>query len=52
MMKQSYDCEYFIKMCKTIAIFQESDKLSECGGELVNEMGCVTCRNCGYSRCG
>ena len=24
----------------------------ECGAELVEEMGCVTCKHCGYSRCG
>ena len=26
-------------------------KCPECGGELVFEGGCITCRNCGYSRC-
>lgn len=24
----------------------------ECGAELVEEMGCVTCKHCGYSKCG
>lgn len=24
----------------------------ECGGELKHEMGCVTCTQCGYSKCG
>ena len=23
----------------------------ECGVELANEGGCVTCKNCGYSKC-
>lgn len=27
-------------------------KCPQCGGELVHEMGCVTCVNCGYSKCG
>jgi len=27
-------------------------KCPECGGELKHEMGCVTCTNCGYSKCG
>lgn len=29
-----------------------TDKCPECGGELKHEMGCVTCSNCGYSKCG
>lgn len=24
----------------------------ECGGILIHEMGCVTCKSCGYSKCG
>ena len=24
----------------------------ECGAQLEHEGGCVTCRNCGYSKCG
>ena len=24
----------------------------ECGSKLEHEGGCVTCRNCGYSKCG
>lgn len=28
------------------------DKCPECNGELKHEMGCVTCTNCGYSKCG
>ena len=24
----------------------------ECGGVLIHEMGCVTCKSCGYSKCG
>ena len=24
----------------------------ECGSRLEHEGGCVTCRNCGYSKCG
>lgn len=28
------------------------DKCPECGGELIHEMGCVTCTSCGYSKCG
>lgn len=35
---------------------QEEHKTShvcpECGAELVEEMGCVTCKHCGYSKCG
>ena len=31
--------------------FTES-KCPECGGALVYEMGCVTCKSCGYSKCG
>lgn len=31
---------------------QNTDKCPECGGELKHEMGCVTCTNCGYSKCG
>lgn len=27
-------------------------KCPECGGTLINEMGCVTCKNCGFSKCG
>ena len=23
----------------------------ECGVEMINEGGCVTCKNCGYSKC-
>ena len=23
----------------------------ECGMEMANEGGCVTCKNCGYSKC-
>ena len=30
----------------------EKAKCPMCGGELIFEMGCVTCRNCGYSKCG
>lgn len=37
---------------KIIKQTNSNGKCPECGGELVNEMGCVTCRNCGYSRCG
>lgn len=29
-----------------------SDKCPECGGDLIYEMGCVTCKSCGYSKCG
>ena len=31
---------------------KKSDKCPECGGELIHEMGCVTCTSCGYSKCG
>ena len=27
-------------------------KCPECGGDLIHEMGCVTCTSCGYSKCG
>ena len=35
-------------------IQQETAKATcpECGGELLHEGGCITCRNCGYSKCG
>ena len=28
------------------------EKCPECGAELVHENGCVSCKNCGYSKCG
>lgn len=31
---------------------QSTDTCPECGGILRHEMGCVTCTNCGYSKCG
>ena len=31
---------------------QEGDECPECGGALKHEMGCITCINCGYSKCG
>lgn len=31
---------------------QSKDTCPECGGALKHEMGCVTCTNCGYSKCG
>lgn len=30
----------------------EDDKCSECGGTLVYSEGCMSCRDCGYSKCG
>ena len=30
----------------------EVNTCPECGGALKHEMGCVTCTNCGYSKCG
>lgn len=30
----------------------EVSQCPECGTELNHEMGCVTCPNCGYSKCG
>lgn len=29
-----------------------SEKCPQCGAELKHEMGCVTCAECGYSKCG
>lgn len=29
----------------------ESNKCPECGNALIHEAGCVTCYNCGYSKC-
>ncbi len=31
---------------------RNSEKCPTCGGELVNQEGCVTCPSCGYGRCG
>lgn len=31
---------------------ESNNKCPECGGALKHEMGCVTCTNCGYSKCG
>ncbi len=31
---------------------KSKDKCPECGGDLIHEMGCVTCTSCGYSKCG
>lgn len=28
------------------------EQCPECGAELVHENGCVSCKNCGYSKCG
>lgn len=43
-----------VKGTPTAAAEQASSgaKCPQCGGELVHEMGCVTCVNCGYSKCG
>ena len=30
----------------------KGDKCPECGSDLKNEGGCVSCQNCGWSRCG
>ena len=30
----------------------DGDNCPECGGTLKHEMGCVTCMDCGYSKCG
>lgn len=33
-------------------VAEAGDKCPECGGALKHEMGCITCTNCGYSKCG
>lgn len=35
-----------------ISAEEMNDQCPECGGSLKHEMGCVTCPNCGYSKCG
>lgn len=44
-------------MCRVLSKYiQDTDvhgeTCPECGGELVNESGCVHCKNCGWSKCG
>lgn len=29
-----------------------TDKCPECGGELIHEGGCASCKNCGWTKCG
>lgn len=33
-------------------VLKTMNNCPECGGELIHEMGCVTCNSCGYSKCG
>lgn len=33
-------------------VSQDNGNCPECGGTLKHEMGCVTCMECGYSKCG
>ena len=39
---------------KTQSVITKNEPIScpDCGGILVHEMGCVTCKSCGYSKCG
>lgn len=39
------------KVPKPISKQSNKVKCPECGGELRHEMGCVTCTDCGYSKC-
>jgi ribonucleoside-diphosphate reductase alpha chain len=42
-----------IKTGKTVENVQsDNGSCPECGGTLKHEMGCVTCTECGYSKCG
>ena len=42
-----------IKSGKTVEDVQsDNGNCPECGGALKHEMGCVTCTECGYSKCG
>ncbi|MEG2455628.1 MAG: hypothetical protein RSC08_05165, partial [Oscillospiraceae bacterium] len=38
--------------CTTPAQAKLAKFCPECGSKLEHEGGCVTCRNCGYSKCG
>lgn len=42
-------------MCRILSKYipaeATGEKCPECGGELINESGCVHCKSCGYSKC-
>ena len=41
-------------MCRILSKYDtkiEESTCPECGGKLVHEAGCATCKDCGYSRC-
>lgn len=43
-------------MCRVLSKYISSTEIKgetcpECGGELINESGCVHCKNCGWSKC-
>lgn len=48
------DTEHFAKTCKhdeSTANLHKTPRCPQCGGELVFEGGCNTCKNCGWSKC-
>jgi hypothetical protein len=42
-------------LCRVLAKYMPNEvtgeKCPECGGDLINEGGCVHCKDCGWSRC-
>lgn len=48
------DTEHFVHECKCQKFQEEktsNPKCPQCGGELIFEGGCNTCKNCGWSKC-
>ena len=43
--------ETFKAMMKPENWIVPNNTCPECGMEMTNEGGCVTCKNCGYSKC-
>lgn len=45
--------KFYVKNVSQVAMEDSlhEDKCPECGGDLKHEMGCVTCVDCGYSKC-
>jgi ribonucleoside-diphosphate reductase alpha chain len=49
--KKSNEKSEFLKKHGEIAFAQKFNECPDCGGKLVHD-GCITCKNCGWNKCG